>query len=553
MPAPTSKLTSVAEVAGTLKQVDQAFTAFQVARNTFANTLQGFLDRLDPQNIMLEALIKRDAMAVLCCPLAQDPVPGIQASALQSLAKLAGCDPLLSQAVVSCGILDSVVISMSHDSAPVQAGANMVMASVAGSTVDFARRVLEAGAMPGILRQLQTGTAPVKESAVRNLNSLIGSHADHAALIADDSVLSILVALLNAQDSPHSLCKAVVHTLATSAAYGADLAAAVIAAGALPPIALLVRGGSTPPDLRAAALNCLAHVASHSEALAAEVAATGLVGPTVAHMADKMVPQVRRAAAALLLQLARKTPALGVQVCGGGCPAALAKFLQLEKEGDGCATGLALAGALASYSPTTAKSVVDAGVGVEVVAALKRAESGAAAGTSGTTAAGGAYGRSSGMTARAAEGLSTGMGTRPGAAWAMEQIAQHGEEATMPLVAGGGLMAAVEAYMGSPEGSDLHLTAKAAVKAMVRSCATTGPLEPLIASSSPPPVLKHVLRRLEPLLGKDAKSRQAFVTSGALMRLQGLEGMLCHKGLRHTAAINALFPADVVVYYRQGR
>lgn len=71
--------------------------------------------------------------------------PGIQASALSSLSKLAGCDPLLSQAVVSCGVLDSVVLSMSHESSPVQAGANMVLAAVAGSSVDFARRVLEAG------------------------------------------------------------------------------------------------------------------------------------------------------------------------------------------------------------------------------------------------------------------------------------------------------------------------------------------------------------------------------------------------------------------------
>lgn len=123
------------------------------------------------------------------------PVSGVQASALQSLSKLAACDPLLSQAVVSCGVLDSVVLSMTHESAPVQvgrpavgqayqcessmavrprqshvtmlsrawlmtvdilhvaglhvaqAGANMVLASVAGSSVDFARRVLEAGGL----------------------------------------------------------------------------------------------------------------------------------------------------------------------------------------------------------------------------------------------------------------------------------------------------------------------------------------------------------------------------------------------------------------------
>jgi hypothetical protein len=74
--APTAKLASVAEVAGTLKQVEAAFTAYSVARNTFINSLSGFLERLDPQNVMLEALMKKDVLAVLCCPLAQDPVPG---------------------------------------------------------------------------------------------------------------------------------------------------------------------------------------------------------------------------------------------------------------------------------------------------------------------------------------------------------------------------------------------------------------------------------------------------------------------------------------------
>lgn len=39
-------------------------------------TPQGFLERLDDQNVMLEALMKKDVLATLCCPLAQDPVPG---------------------------------------------------------------------------------------------------------------------------------------------------------------------------------------------------------------------------------------------------------------------------------------------------------------------------------------------------------------------------------------------------------------------------------------------------------------------------------------------
>lgn len=143
---------------------------------------QGFLDVRDGSSALmtLEALMKNDVMAVLCCPLAQDPVPGmctggsegmqgragarvrvrppsppltlpraatgIQSLSLQCLAKLSAADPMLSQVVVSCGILDSVLASMGHDNAPVQASASDVLAAVSGSGVDFARRVLKAGA-----------------------------------------------------------------------------------------------------------------------------------------------------------------------------------------------------------------------------------------------------------------------------------------------------------------------------------------------------------------------------------------------------------------------
>jgi hypothetical protein len=101
-----TKLTASAELGGALKQVQQAFSAFQVARNQFVNSLsvrragpagaclpyctigkpreswlranaaQVFLDKQDEHNVTLEALMKNDVMAVLCCPLAQDSVPG---------------------------------------------------------------------------------------------------------------------------------------------------------------------------------------------------------------------------------------------------------------------------------------------------------------------------------------------------------------------------------------------------------------------------------------------------------------------------------------------
>jgi hypothetical protein len=107
------------------------------------------LEKKDPGNVTLEALMKNDVMAVICCPLAQDPVPGVQSMALSCLAKLSAADPLLSQVVVSCGVLDSVVLSVSHESPPVQAAADAVLSAVARSTNGFAHRVMTAGGLHG--------------------------------------------------------------------------------------------------------------------------------------------------------------------------------------------------------------------------------------------------------------------------------------------------------------------------------------------------------------------------------------------------------------------
>lgn len=109
-------------------------------------SVQGLLDKADPQNITLEALMKNDVMSVLCCPLAADPVPGVQSMSLSCLSKLAEAEPLLSQVVVTSGVLDSVVQSMSHDSSPVQAAANGVLSAVARSTTDNAHNMMNAGA-----------------------------------------------------------------------------------------------------------------------------------------------------------------------------------------------------------------------------------------------------------------------------------------------------------------------------------------------------------------------------------------------------------------------
>lgn len=98
---------------------------------------------------------------------------------------------------------------------------------------------------------------------------------------------------------------------------------------------------------------------------------------------------------------------------------------------------------------------------------------------------------------------------------------------------------------------DLFRKAKSAVKAVIRSAATAQSLEAFVVPTLPPPLLKHLLRKLEVLLAKSPKGRQSFVTSGALQRLQahappGELDPVCEE-LRE--AINSLFPEDVVKYY----
>lgn len=100
--------------------------------------------------------------------------------------------------------------------------------------------------------------------------------------------------------------------------------------------------------------------------------------------------------------------------------------------------------------------------------------------------------------------------------------------------------------------TDLRSKTKTAIKAVIRSCNLTAPLEVLVAPTTPPEIARHLLGRLVPLLQDAPKARQQFVTSGALARLQVAIPTLCPRGQQQAEAINALFPTEVVTYYEQG-
>jgi hypothetical protein len=120
---------------------------------------QTLLDK-DDANLTLECMVKNDVLAVLCCPLVQDAAPGVQSMALSCLARLAAADPALPEAIMSSGILDSVIVSTEHEAEPVQAAADAVLQALS-SDEQSARRVMATGATTNFVRQLEHGSPVV--------------------------------------------------------------------------------------------------------------------------------------------------------------------------------------------------------------------------------------------------------------------------------------------------------------------------------------------------------------------------------------------------------
>ena len=346
-------------------------------------------------------------------------------------------------------------------------------------------------------------------------------------MICNVELLSTLVALMLKPDSPPTLVKAIVGTVGDAASFSSTLSQLAVDANVLEPLKKILQGsltsGTTPPELKAAALITLSHLASHSEALADRVAATGVVQPSVYCLVDKLTPAIRRNSASLILQLVQKTPTLAQSVMASGGPALIKNYMVLEKgNAKGSLEGVLIVGYMASYSATLAKALVDAGAYSEVVGCIKNQD----------PVLGGS------------------------AAWAVEQATSHGhEDITMPLVERyRALSELIDTYSRSNSKAQMEkkVKLKSAIKATIRSCNAAGPLENFVDPYGSPEISKHVLARLVPLLEASPKARQQFVTCGALQRLQEAMSSLCVSGGKYGESINALFPIDVVEYYKQG-
>jgi len=469
---------------------------------------------------------------------------------------------------------------------------------VGGDSLKSLVALLDSSIAHGSCRRpvLSDGTATAAEASVRLQRALLSCLANLCAIgeaeaqaVEQAGGLQAAVLAAACPDAPPAVKAQALVLLAHAARHSPSLARAAAAAGAVRP-ALDAMIEPCSPKLQAAGATLLLEVArQRCDELAAEAVCTQGAAVAIAQYLQLEANEgsstdavgTPPAAAPLVQYDSADVLPSGIQfsASSGGSPTGLARSAPPGKASThaingttnpASSLGLLLAGTIAGSSAEQAQTLLAARVPQQLVVLLQQQNiSASAAGT---------------------------------AAWALHQFAQHGVPFVAALVAMGVLQPLVTAYckLVSPPGSSSrnlktkqqHLLSeeeqtaaariKATIKLIVRGCSSAAALEPLVSVDVPPVLLRHVLERLAVLLqpaaagaavevrdgtgssnssmtSGGAAERRAFVSAGGLARLQtvvaaaeelaGGDSKLQQRLHAAAAAINALFPAEIVAYY----
>ena len=601
-----------------------ALEAYKQARLAFVNALNEMLRKDDPS--LDAALLDGECLALLHRPLVQDIVPGIQTSALAAMRALASRVDRAGDVLATPETLKKIVSSLSHaDPAVVVAGCGVARA-LASKREAHVRALFDAGALPPLREALDSLNPEILDAAAKcavavaqaspwaaervldspppprgeeteekeNRLDATPSDASSGAVAASETrVTNEKQKRTSGKEKGHSLLECLCSvssdaktTLATRAtvarffeacaAHGEALASRVVrdadCAGAVTRLArdagLALAAGAGAVRARATAFAAAAEMARHADALALAVRDAGIVPDACVGCCETNdafpaeAAATREAATALLRALASKTPELAERLIEAGAAASLTDSLNLEQGGKRAALAAQTLGFLADYKPSTALAVCGADGGRALVRCLERAETGDVAAA---------------------------------AAWALGCVARHGTPTASVLAKNGAIRALLSCYAGVQ--ADRHLTlrekAKASLKSLIRKCGGLETIDALVSAETPGPILRHVLAEFAERLGKDVAAKRAFVTSGGLMRLQGVlrahekdvaaaaaakaaakkkgdvaapnanatsfstssaaigesRPLLDERALRDAKKINSVFPPDVVSYY----
>ena len=316
-----------------------------------------------------------------------------------------------------------------------------------------------------------------------------------------------------AEDAPLTLRVAIARFFEAACAHGEAITQRVVETDAPATMARLARvatgrglaAGDATVRARASAFACLAQMAKHADDLAAVVADTGVIrdatagvmevgdegGAARTEASEASAEATREAAAALLREVASKTPELAERVAMDGGVAALVRCLELERGRKRAILATQTLGYVADFKPSLAAAATATDGGRCLVDALE---------------------------------VSADSDASIAAAWALGCVARHGKESAAPLAKCGAIKALMDCY-ASVEARDvpaLRERAKAALKHLVKNCGSLRLLDPLVAPETPGVILRHVLAEFADKLRGDVELRRAFVTSGGLMRLQAV-------------------------------
>ena len=584
-----------------------ALEAYKQARLAFVNSLNEMLRKDDPS--LDAALLDGECLALLHRPLAQDIVPGIQTSALAAMRALASRVDRAGDVLATPETLGKIVSSLSHaDPAVVVAGCGVARA-LASKREAHVRALFDAGALPPLRRALDALNPEILEAAAKCAVAVAQASPWAAERLLDAPPARAARAPADEDEAPtdaneendtrktsstrestpegraankpatllECLCSAsanaktslstratIARLFEACAAHGEALASRVVrdadCAGAVTRLArdagLALAAGAGAARARATAFAAAAEMARHADALALAVRDAGVLREALVGCCECSdafpveAAATREAATALLRALASKTPELATSLIEAGAAASLTDSLAMEKGGKRAALAAQTLGFLADYKPSTALSVCGVDGGRALVRCLESAETGDVAAA---------------------------------AAWALGCIARHGTPTASVLAKNGAIGALLRCYAGVQ--ADRHLTlrekAKASLKSLIRKCGGLETIDALVSAETPGPILRHVLSEFAERLGKDVAAKRAFVTSGGLMRLQGVlrahekdvaaaakgdvaggaavatssavigeaRPLLDERGLRDAKKINSVFPPDVVSYY----
>ncbi|CAG9465020.1 unnamed protein product [Pedinophyceae sp. YPF-701] len=497
-------------------QVSKVVKDFQVQRTRFVEEVHSLLEQ-NLWHTALKELHRNQITKLLCNPLICDAIPGVQAGALRTLAKCVRGTNGMGEALIERGSLADVVDSAQHGQGTVTQAAHGALQAIAHESVSAAQAVIEAGVVEIIRGQLDMQDHSLKEAGVKTLNVLVAANADLASDVMGGDMLEVLVGLLAVKEVQGGYKVAIASTLADTCSHGEPFAQAIVNAGCVPTIWHVTTLSEAEPKVLAELFKCLGHICYYNEELASVVKkqARALQLPS-AFLKDPAAP-LRRAASALVLQMLKYGGDFCYNIVESGDLAGLVRFIQLERAtpNEGM-TGVLSLGYIAREEASLGKAVCDCGALEEVTVYLQGND----------------------------------MEVLSAACWALHCVAQHGKETALPLAMRGMLTVLLGVYSKAHEGSEAQLNAKEALKAIIRNCATPSALEPLVTPETPSRIIKHVLRVLLRLMQHSPEARQSFLTSGALQRLQQMEGDLGLASLEVMSDIHKLYPTDVVQYYR---